>query len=141
MRKNDTDVTQISEVRDFMRAEAALEQFKEQNSELMTQLSSLTEDYNQKLEAAEKVVRAKKVSCGPFEFYQEKTTYDPKTLFDSVGRDRFLQVGGITKTVTEYSLDKERVKQAIAKKDIPKEVVEAFVKVTAVYHKPDKITL
>jgi hypothetical protein len=50
-------------------------------------------------------------------------------------------LGGETKTVTEYSLDKGRFEAAVAQKKVPKEVVTQVRKEVANYHVPDKLVL
>lgn len=140
MRKNDVPATTIPEVMAFEEARSNLEQFKNTHPGLIKELQALAADYNQKLEAADKAVRGKKVSCGPWEYYQDQTKYNAKALYDALGdRQLFLSVGGEIQTVTEYGLDRTRLEIAIASNQVKPEAVEACKTVSARYHSPDPL--
>lgn len=136
-----TAPSQVQEVMDFMEAEERLSEFKQQHGDMFKQFEELAADYNQKLEAAEKVCRSKQISCGPFDLYQTQTTYDAKVLFDSLGRERFIQVGGVMNTITSYEVDKTRIEASISKSLIPSDVVEIFKKTSPRFHKPSKMEI
>jgi hypothetical protein len=131
---------QVKEVADFLEAFRQVEAFKEQHSDVFAQYEVLARQYNQKLEAAEKICRQQRVTCGPFELYQFSTVYDAKILYDMIGHDMFFRVGGNTKQETVYGVDKAKVKVAIEQGTVPSDVVEAFRKVTPSFHKPEKIS-
>jgi hypothetical protein len=133
-------VSEVPEVSAFVETLAQLEAFKTQNSMVFDQYEQIVGEYNQKLEAAEKMVRQLGVSCGPFDLYQFNTSYDPKALYDTVGHDRFLQVGGSVHTEKVYKVDKAKVEVAIQQGRVPPEAIEAFKTVSPRYHKPNKVT-
>lgn len=132
---------QVPEVENFLHAQERLEHLRQQYPQVFQELQAIAEEYNARLEEADKAVRGKQISCGPFDLYQTQTTYDAEKLFEEMGRENFLKVGGSLKTVTEYTVDKGRVDAAIAANIIPQEVVKIFTKTTPKFHKPDKISI
>lgn len=132
---------EIPEVVEFLDAQDALQAFKDEHAHVFSQLGELTERYNSTLEQAEKICRSKDVGCGPIDLYQYAVKYNATALFNAVGRDQFLALGGEAKTVTEYSLDKGRFEAAVAQKKVPKEVVDQVRKEVANYHVPPKLVL
>ena len=131
----------IPEVAAFVEAKERVDRLKEAYPEVFEQLSILAEDYNSTLEAAFKAVKAKNVSCGPFDRYQEQKKYDASKLYDAVGRERFLELGGKTTTVTEFSVDRARLEASIAASMVPQDVVEEVLIISPRYKQPEKITL
>ena len=140
-RYQDTPVNTIPEVAAFEDVRQRLAAFKEANKAFFDYLDALSEEYNQKLEAADKAVRARGVSCGEFELYQYNTKYNPELLYQYLGRDRFLEVGGKIIQQTVYDVDKGLVDAAIASKTIPENIAGEVRKKEARYHKPDKAVL
>lgn len=135
------DPSEIVEVQEFIAAEHELSTFREEHSAVFEKFDELAVNYNQKLEAADKVVRAKQVSCGPWDLYQEQVKYDAKILFESVGRERFISVGGTMETQTIYGVDKSRIEASINQGLIPTDVAAQFRSVSPRFHKPNKVDL
>lgn len=139
----------INEVRDleypevvaFLQAQAAIQEFKQEHPEVFEQFEGLVEQYNSTREAAEQVCRAAEVKCGPFDLYQYGTKYDGKQLFDAVGREKFLELGGTIGTKPIYEIDKTRFEAAVAAKKLSKDVVERVRKEEPRYHVPDKLVI
>src|SRR5208282_5715069 len=117
-------IKEIPEVIEFVNAKDALDEFKEEHADLFQQFSELVDKYNTSLENAEKVVRGKEVACGPFDLYQYSTKYDALALYNAVGRDKFLEMGGKTGTETVYSLDKGRFEALVAQNKVPKATLD-----------------
>lgn len=138
-RFNEKDISDIAEVREFIKAQAEMDRFKSQHEKVFEEYDKLVEDYNQKLEAAEKAVRSQEVSCGPFEYYQKQIKWDVDGLFDDLGRDRFLKIGGTINTVTQKAIDKTKIESAAQQGLIPSDVVERRRKVSPRYHTPNKV--
>ena len=134
-------VEQIAEVAQFMAAAERLESFKEKHARLFSELAEITADYNQKLEAADKASRQHKVSCGPFTMFQVQRSYDAKSLYDILGQEDFLAVGGTVSTQRVYDVDKPRLNAAVASGKLPKEVLDLVVKETPKYNVPTKISI
>ena len=131
----------VPEVIEYVNASDAITEFKSEHAEVFTQLDTLVERHNTALQQADKVCRANGVSCGPFDLYQFSTKYDAEALFNAVGRDRFLQLGGKLETQTVYSVDKGRLEAAIAQDKLPDDVVEQVRKETPNFHKPDPLVI
>lgn len=140
-RHNDTPVNEIPEVAAFQEVKARYDAFREGNPEFFQYLDSFEEELNQKLQAAEKATRAKKISCGDFHLYQFQMKYNAEELLQAVGRDKFLQVGGTMTTQTVYGVDKARVDASIASNDIPAETAERVRTQQPRYHKPTKLVV
>lgn len=136
-----TDPRDIPEVVEFINAEEKLKEFRDQFHDVFEMYDKLVEDRNSKLENAEKVVRAHRVTCGPFVLYQYQTTYNAQTFFDAVGREEFLKLGGAIETVPQYSIDKKAFEAFVAQRKIPPSVVEQVVSVSPRYHCPAKLSL
>ena len=131
----------IPEVAAFVEAQERLQRLQDAYPEIFVQFKQLAEDYNQALEAADKAVRAQKVSCGPFSLMSVTTKYDAEKLYEEVGREAFLKFGGIEKSVTKYEVDKGRLEAAIAANAVPAKVVEDVRDISPRYKKPEKIVL
>lgn len=135
------DIGEIPEVIEFVDAQEALQEFKQEHAAVFETLAQLTERYNASLEQADKVCRARQVSCGPFDLYQFSTKYDAEALYNAVGRDKFLELGGKIDTVTAFSVDKGKLEACIAQRKIESDVVDRVRKETPNYHKPEKVQL
>lgn len=133
--------TQIPEVMEFLEAKQKLDRLREAFPEVFEQLYALREEYNAKLEAAEKIVRAQKVSCGPFDLYQWQTKYNAERLYEELGRDEFLRIGGKIQTVTQYDVDKNKLEAHITAGAVPEEVVSVVKDTSPRYKKPEKINI
>jgi hypothetical protein len=131
----------IPEVARFVEAQEKINRLKEAYPEIFEQFEALKDEYNSSLEAADKAVRSRGVSCGPFSLMNTATKYDPAKLYEEVGRDNFLRFGGVEKTVTVFELDKARFEAAVAAGEIPAAVLSDVKAVTPRYKKPEKIVL
>jgi hypothetical protein len=138
-RYNDTDPSELPEVQAYIEAVDMLNAFRDQHPKIFEAYGALVDDMNQKLQAADKAVRAKGVSCGPWEHYQNQEKFDPQALYEALGRDDFLKVGGVLQTVTTYGLDKNKLKAAAVNGDVPEEVMEQVRTITPKYHAPKGI--
>lgn len=133
----------IPEVMEFLDAKAALEEFKAEHPKVFEELGHLVDRYNTTREQAEKAARAAEVKCGPFDAYQVTVKYDANALYNAIGRDLFLQVGGTISQKTVYDVDKGRLEAAITSPNtkLTDEVVKSVRKETVVYHVPDPLVL
>lgn len=132
---------EIPEVAAFEQAKAQLEAFREANPQFFQHYNALVEDYNQKLEAADKVVRAEGVACGSFDLYQSYTKYDWEKLYMAIGRERFLEVGGTIKNKKVLAGTSKTLELAISRSMVPPDVVEACTTIETRYHTPDKVVI
>ena len=141
LRLNDTPVEAVPEVAEYQEVRARYAAFRSANPEFFQYLDALQEELNQKMQAAEKVVRAREISCGDFELYQFQTKYSPEELLQALGRDKFLQVGGTMTTQTVYGVEKARLEAAIRCGDIPAEVAARVVIKSPRFHKPEPLVI
>lgn len=140
-KNNEVDTDTIPEVQHFLDIQQKLNDLKEGFPEVFERLEQLAQDYNQALEAAEKKVRGMQVSCGPFNLFQYRTTYDADKLFEELGEDEFLKVGGKIQTIKTFDVDKAKLEAHITSGGISKDVVDVVKKTTPSYKKPEKISV
>jgi hypothetical protein len=140
MPKNPMDPNDIPEVAAYVESKEMLEAFRKNHAQVFSSYEQLVADLNQKMEAADKVVRAQGISCADWDLYQTQTKIDAEALFNALGMDLFLQVGGKTGSKTTYSVDKATVQAAAARGDIPKAVVDGVVKESPRYHAPTPLS-
>jgi hypothetical protein len=124
---------EIPEVIEFLDAQTRLESFKSRNSKLMKELEELLGEYNRTLENADKTVRERGVNCGPWIQLSPTVTYDGAKLYNAVGREDFVLLGGVVRQVSEYGVDKAALEAAIASGKIPAPIVESVRKVGRKY--------
>lgn len=136
MRHKDVPVESVPEVRAFVEAQEMLEAFVENNQGVFQAYFQLLDTVKQKQEAADKTVRAKGVSCGPWELYQYQTKVNAEAMFNALGMEAFLRLGGSTTTKTIYEADKAKVEAAIARGDISPDLGETFIERSPRYHSP-----
>ncbi len=140
-RFNDTPETEIPEVLSFNEVRERLQAFHAANKDFFDYFDALGEEYNSKLEVAEKAVRGRMVSCGSFHLYQLGKKFNAEMLYQSLGQVKFLEVGGIIATKTTYDLDKTRFTSALAANQIPQELKEVAVKDDPKWHMPPKANI
>lgn len=140
-RINDKPISAVPEVAAFEEVKGRLKAFKEANTDFFEYLDAITEEYNSKLEVADKAVRACASSCGDFHLYQTQQKVDAEVLYQSLGQARFLEVGGTMTTRTFYAVDKIRFNSALKANQISEDVVAVAVKNEPRFHKPEKISL
>jgi len=136
---NKVPVEQVPEVADFHAAKERLEAFRKQNPEFFTYLEELIDDYNTKLEAADKAARAKQVSCGDFKLDKFQRRYKPEELYQAVGREKFLELGGKISTKTQYECDKKRIDASIASGQIDEALASLVRVISPVFSTPKKV--
>lgn len=131
---------EIPEVMDFMSAEEVLEAHTEQFADVFRAYYQLVEERNQKLDAADKAIRARGVSCGPWKIKHTTVKIDWKSGHDILGRDRFLaDVGGEVSTISTYKGNKEHAKVAVKLGKVTADEALGFISYTPVYSAPKKI--
>lgn len=119
---------QFPEVVEFMQAQSDLEQFIQEHKDVYDELCRLAATRNDKLEAADKVVRPTGCSVGPFVKLSESKKINAEKLYEEIGADNFGKVGGYTETVVAYKVDRDRFLSMAFSNQIPAEIVEVVVK-------------
>ena len=134
-------VEEIAEVAAFVEVQERYLAFKESNPQFFEYLDALTEEYNDKLDAANKAARNRGVSCGPFDKYQTATKYDAEAMYTILGHDKFLEMGGKEELVKKRSLDKKRVEMHISAGNIDKDAAAVIKVVSPRYRTVEGIKL
>lgn len=126
----------IVAVKDFETAEKVLDMFKIENSSVFKTYSELLDEREQKRQVADAAVRQCNASFGPWERYSERKTYNPEVLYERVGKETFLELGGKIDKITTYSIEPAKVEVGIATKKIPEAIVADIRKVIPNYRSP-----
>lgn len=129
-------VEDLPEVQSYIEELEMLEEFRNTHKQLFETYSFLVEKVNQRLSDADKAVRGRKVSCGPWVLQRIQKKYDAQQLRDLLGEQEFLDLGGSKRIVVEYDITKDKVEAAIARKDIEADVAEAITTETPVFSAP-----
>ncbi len=132
---------EVPEVKELEAIIDEITALKADNPDVFARLRDLGERYNSALELAEKVVRAKEVTCGPFENFSTVVIYDAEKMYDELGHDLYFEIGGTTEQRTVYNVQKDRVEAAIAAKKISPESLDEFRTVQRKYKKPGGFVL
>lgn len=134
-------ITSISEVQLAMDLKMEIDALKGEHPEVFLRLADLIDRYNTAVDDADKVVRAKGVSCGPFTNSGNAVKYNPDKMYDELGEELFLKAGGSVASVPVYTVNKETLEAAIQSGEIPEESVEHFRTVEKRYKKPTKLSI
>lgn len=141
MKYNQAPSEDIPEVLAFEEMKQRYRSIREQNKEFFEFFDDFIEEYNNKLNAANKAVRSKEVSSGDFELYQYATKYSAEELYNAVGEDAFLQMGGQINTITKMELDKSLFEAAVAGGQVPEEVEKKVRTKHPRYKQPKEIII
>jgi hypothetical protein len=133
-----SDVPEVQEVQDL---KLELDALKGEFPEVFMRLADLADRYNTAVERAEKIVRARGISCGPFINYSASMKYDAEKMYEELGEELFFETGGSVEHVATYKVDKDRVEAAVQSGKIPEESIEGFRTVARTYRKPSKLEL
>lgn len=126
----------IKAVREYENAVKVLDLFKIENSAVFKMFSELADEVEQKRQVADQTIRGTKASFGPWELFSEQRKYKPQELYNLVGEQMFLALGGRLVQTQTYEIDKEKVELAISSKQIPEEIVPSIREITPKYRSP-----
>jgi len=132
-----SDPPKLAEVGAFEEVQRELEYFKMQHSDVIEHLEHLIERHNTLLQAAEQACRSRGMSDGPFQLFSSYYKYKAEVLYDELGREDFLKVGGSIETISAYKLDKAKFEALAAQNIIPEPVVQAARELVMKYRAPD----
>lgn len=135
------DVNEIPEVSALQEVQQRIQIVRDANAEFFQQYGELVEEYNEKLDAAIKAVRARQVSCGDIIKFQEAKKYDAEACYQYRGHQDFLSVGGKVRQIAQYDLDKRLYEAAHQAGQVSDEEYERVVSITPRYHKPEKMSV
>lgn len=125
----------------FLEAKDRLNAFREMHQEVFDQLDEILEEYNRALEDAEKEVRSKGESDGPFVVSGQQTSLDVDKLYDWMGHENFLMIGGTISVRQVLGMDMKRFESFVAAGVVPKEVLEECYQVKPRFRAPKKVEL
>lgn len=123
----------IPELDAFTRAEEQLKKHLASSPEFVEKLRELIIERNRRLEAANVEVRKHQVNAGPFKILRRVTSLDADKLYEEAGADLFEQLGGYVETVQVRKIDRTKFEALMNRGDIPKEIVDATLKVSVHY--------
>ena len=136
MSRNSVPVESIPEVKAYEDAKEMVQVFTDQHANVFSTYHQLMDTLKQKRDAADKIVRAKEVSCGDWDLYQFQVKVDAEAMFNALGMESFLRFGGTTSVKTVYDADKAKVEAAIARGDISEELAGTILTKSPRYHSP-----
>lgn len=129
-------IESIPEVVAYEEAKEMVDIFREQHKKVFASYDMLIDSLSQKRDAADKAVRSRQVSCGDWDWYQTQTKINVDLLLNTLGVERFLEIGGTSTTETIYKIDEDTIKAAATRKFITETLSkEAIVKIPK-YHAP-----
>lgn len=130
------------EVEAFIEAADKYERVKAFYEEAVAALTTVQEEYNSALAAAEKVVREEGLSQGPFQVSSKREKVDAEELHRILGEDRFLAIGGTITTERVYKMDAKVLESKVAIKVVSAAEVKPAISTSYVYrNKPNPISL
>jgi hypothetical protein len=130
------------EVEAFIEAADRYERVKAFYEEAVAALTTVQEEYNSALAAAEKIVREEGLSQGPFQVSSKREKVDGAELHRILGEDQFLAIGGTITTERVYRMDIATLKAKMAIKVVEEAVVKSVIATSYVYrNKPNPISL
>jgi hypothetical protein len=138
---------ELEEVRKFEEAKRQLQQFMQQHKAVFDEYRQYVEYYNAALEQADRALRSaceqdgNLYRCGEFSANRKKVSYKLDVILGEIGVDRFKEIGGEERTVTEYHIDDTTLEQAEMNHMIPFDVARRAKKVTFYISKPKKLTM
>lgn len=107
----------LKEFERFEKAQEALELALEP-------LQSIIEEYNAALEEVDGAVRARGISVGDFRIIRAFDEYNADKLYELVGKDKFLELGGAETLTRKLSIDKVKLRSFIEAGKLQPEIVE-----------------
>jgi len=130
------------EVEAFIEVAEKYERVKAFYEEAVAAITSVQEEYNSALAAAEKVVREEGLSQGPFHVSSKREKVDAEELCRILGEDQFLAIGGTITTERVYKMDVATLKAKVAINVVSAAEVKPVLSSSYVYrNKPTPISL
>lgn len=126
-----------SSLKEFERFEKAQEALEE----ALGPIQGIIEEYNAALEEADGAVRARGISIGDFKIAREFDEYNADKLFELVGEEKFLELGGAETMVRKLSVDKIKLRSFIAAGKLPRLVIDQIQTRQRQYSTPKPLKL
>jgi hypothetical protein len=133
---DDSELEAIKVVKSYESHQTKVALFEGEHSEVFQTYDGLLGELERKRQVADATIRAIDASFGSWERYSEQRKYDTTALYDLIGKPKFLALGGTVTEMPVIEIAKDKLELAIQKKDIPKSVVSAILKITPMYRAP-----
>lgn len=124
------------EVTAYLQAKEQLDAWIQANEAIIAPLRHLMEQERTTRQAADKVVRANGVLCGPWKKHRDSVSVDAEKLVDMIGLEAFLSIGGTRETEVKYSLAAKTLDLAKARNLVSEETVQAVKTTSMSYSAP-----
>lgn len=129
------------EVALFEEAKKSLLDFEARHEKVFETYRELVAEYNTNLEQANAAVRSRGISTDDFHAGAEIDVYDADKLYEIVGREKFLELGGSEKTERKLSVDKMKLRSFILSGKVPPPVVDQIRSTQRKYTTPKPLKL
>lgn len=130
------DPDQVPEVAGYEQAMRVLDFFRDSNRATFEEYAILAGEANQKLEAAAAVVRSRQINCGDFKVHSTSVKYDVGKLQALIGKEAFMELGGVSKTQVSWDIDRARLETAVDTGKLSEDVVEAVRTISVSFKMP-----
>ena len=133
--------SKIPEVRAFLRTLESVRDLEALFPKAFEKLRELIPVHNASLKAADAVVRARGVGCGPFFLYSHVPKYNHAVLYAAVGRQPFASCGGTIEAPEVLGIDRVRFDALVSQGKIDAELADTVITWEPRYHKPGELAL
>lgn len=133
---DERETAAVKAVKSYESLEKKIRAFESEHADVFSEYYRLTTELEAKRKVADAAIRATDASFGPWERFSEKKSYDVPRLFDLIGEEKFLELGGTVDKAVVYNFDREALELNIAARKIPKSVVAEITTVTPNYRAP-----
>jgi hypothetical protein len=133
---DEPELEAIKAIKSYETTERKISLFESTNGEVFKTYDGMLEELERKRQVADAKIRATDATFGPWERFSEQKKYDTTALYDLIGKERFLALGGTVTEMPVIELDRDKLELAIASKELSKAVVAAILKITPMYRAP-----
>lgn len=133
---DDSEREAIKAIKAYEAQERKLAAFEGEHGDIFEAYDLLLSELERKRQIADTTIRALDASFGPWERFSERRSYDTQTLYQLVGEERFLELGGTVTKMPVIEIERATLELAIKKKEIPKSVVTEILTITPSYRAP-----
>lgn len=133
---DEPELEAIKAIKSYETTERKISLFESENGEVFKTYDAMLDELERKRQVADAKIRATDATFGPWERFSEQKNYDTTALYDLIGKERFLALGGTVTEMPVIELERDKLELAIAEKEISKSVVSAILKITPKYRAP-----
>lgn len=133
---DESELEAVKAVKSYEKCERGVAAFEAEHREVFESYDGMLEELERKRQVADATIRATDASFGPWERFSEQRNYDTDALYSLVGHEKFLALGGTVTEMPVIELERDKLELAIKKREIPKSVVAAILKIIPKYRAP-----